>query len=105
MIETPLFLSIVATGVGFIALWVVADVAKKLTSLTQERISDSEADMVRMIARSEAANQKLEAEVFELRSNITKQNKTHKRECARLNALITQSEVHRLQNSKVATAH
>lgn len=102
MIGLPLFLSLFAIGIGFAALWVVADVTKKLTMRTHEMVTDTEASMTRMLAQSDKTNRKLESDLFELDHQITKLNQSHKKECARLNALIAENEEIRIKHFKTS---
>ncbi len=90
-----LFMAIFATGTSFIGLWVIADVAKKVTYKTQAVMSETQADMVRMMARSDEQIRRLETELYDHQLQITKLKQAHKKEVARLTTIITELEASR----------
>lgn len=92
MTGLELFLSIFAAGTGVIALWVVADVTKKLTQQTRNMIAENQEDMVRMIAQSNETAREMEDQLFQLRRAVTHMKQTHKREITKLSALVTEKK-------------
>ena len=92
MTGLELFLSIFATGTGLIALWVVADVAKKLTRQTRSMILETQEDMVRMLEQSNKTARETEDQLYELRRAVIRMKQSHKREIAKLSALVSEKK-------------
>ena len=87
-----LFLFLIAAGTGIIALWVVADVAKKLTRQTRSMITETQEDMVRMLEQSNKASHEMEEQLIELRRAVIRMKQSHKREIAKLSALVAEKK-------------
>ncbi|MCW8914733.1 MAG: hypothetical protein OQK24_02635 [Magnetovibrio sp.] len=90
-----LFLTIFATGTSFIALWVIADVTRKLTRQTQDMVNRTQGDMTRLISNTDQKIRQLQTELYDHQNAIIKLNKAHKKEVARLNTHIAEMQQER----------
>ena len=101
MDSLTLFLLIFAIGTGFIALWVVADVSRRLTKQTQAALAEAEADMVRIIQRNNRNQRVLNEKIGDLQLDMAKMKKDHAKEMMRLKTVMIEAE-HKRNLQKMA---
>ncbi|MEG3617583.1 hypothetical protein V5T82_03855 [Magnetovibrio sp. PR-2] len=99
-----LFLVIFGIGTGFIALWVVADVSRRLTKRTNAVMAEAQADMVRVIKRYDRNMRILSDKINDLEYDVTKLKKDHKREVARLKTALAEAEHNQLRRQIAANS-
>ncbi|MBL4613724.1 MAG: hypothetical protein JKY27_02455 [Magnetovibrio sp.] len=92
MTSLEIFLSIVATGIGLVSLWVIADVTKKLTRQTHQMIAETQQDVVRMLDQSNQAGHALDEKYANIKHTMLGMKQAHKKEIARLKAAIAEKQ-------------
>lgn len=104
MDSVTLFLVIFAIGTGFIALWVVADVTRRLTKRTNDVMAEAQADMVRVMKHYDRKMRYLNDRIKDLEYDTAKLKKDHKREVARLKTSLAEAEHNRLRRQIAANS-
>ncbi len=99
MIESAIFLSIMAIGLSLITLAVVVDVTRKLTLNTREMIQQHEVTMQEMVAKHNETTKQMKTEmsdwskdIFILQRDVAKINQHNRNEKARMKAIIAEAE-------------
>ena len=104
MDSMTLFLVIFAIGTGFIALWVVADVSRRLTRRTNAVMAEAQADMVRVMKLYDRKMRVMNDKINDLEYDVVKLKKDHKTEIARLKTVLAEAERNKIRRQIAANS-